>query len=57
MMCVLVQALNDHKVLLEGTLLKPNMVTAGQKSNACFSLDISTCLISCPTRKNHGYLL
>lgn len=24
-----VQALNDHKVLLEGTLLKPNMVSAG----------------------------
>ena len=23
------QALNDHKVLLEGTLLKPNMVSAG----------------------------
>lgn len=24
-----VQALSDHKVLLEGTLLKPNMVSAG----------------------------
>ena len=24
------KALNDHHVLLEGTLLKPNMVTAGQ---------------------------
>lgn len=24
------QALSDHKVLLEGTLLKPNMVSAGQ---------------------------
>ena len=24
------QALSDHKVLLEGTLLKPNMVSAGE---------------------------
>ena len=24
------KALNDHHVFLEGTLLKPNMVTAGQ---------------------------
>ena len=28
-MDVFVQALSDHKVLLEGTLLKPNMVAAG----------------------------
>lgn len=27
--CHLAQALSDHHVLLEGTLLKPNMVTAG----------------------------
>ena len=26
------QALSDHHVLLEGTLLKPNMVTAGALS-------------------------
>jgi fructose-bisphosphate aldolase class I len=25
------KALNDYNVYLEGTLLKPNMVTAGQK--------------------------
>ena len=30
-----VQALSDHKVLLEGTLLKPNMVSAGVLSIPC----------------------
>ena len=36
--CSSVQALADHKVLLEGTLLKPNMVSAGQplRQMTCF---------------------
>ncbi len=32
------KALNDHHVYLEGTLLKPNMVTAGQSCAKKFSL-------------------
>lgn len=31
------KALNDHHVYLEGTLLKPNMVTAGQSSSRKYS--------------------
>ncbi|XP_023225542.1 fructose-bisphosphate aldolase-like [Centruroides sculpturatus] len=31
------KALNDHHVYLEGTLLKPNMVTAGQSSSKKYS--------------------
>lgn len=31
------KALNDHHVFLEGTLLKPNMVTAGQSCSKKFS--------------------
>lgn len=31
------KALNDHHVFLEGTLLKPNMVTAGQSHAVKFS--------------------
>lgn len=31
------KALNDHHVFLEGTLLKPNMVTAGQSHSVKFS--------------------
>ena len=34
-----VQALSDHKVLLEGTLLKPNMVSAGQQYKLYLALD------------------
>jgi fructose-bisphosphate aldolase, class I len=30
MITTIMQALNDHHVFLEGTLLKPNMVTPGQ---------------------------
>ena len=30
---VVVKALHDHKVLLEGSLLKPNMITAGSESS------------------------
>lgn len=30
MLAAVYKALNDHHVYLEGTLLKPNMVTAGQ---------------------------
>ena len=29
------KALSDHKVLLEGTLLKPNMVLAGAQQTSC----------------------
>lgn len=29
--CPCTQALNDHHALLEGTLLKPNMVLAGER--------------------------
>jgi fructose-bisphosphate aldolase class I len=31
------KALNDHHIFLEGTLLKPNMVTAGQSSKTKYS--------------------
>lgn len=31
------KALNDHHVFLEGTLLKPNMVTAGQSCATKFT--------------------
>lgn len=31
------KALSDHHVFLEGTLLKPNMVTAGQSCNKKYS--------------------
>lgn len=31
------KALNDHHVFLEGTLLKPNMVTAGQSCPTKFT--------------------
>ena len=31
------KALNDHHVYLEGTLLKPNMVTAGQQCTQKFT--------------------
>lgn len=31
------KALNDHHVYLEGTLLKPNMVTAGQNCTKKFT--------------------
>lgn len=33
------KALNDHHVFLEGTLLKPNMVTAGQSHAVKFSAE------------------
>lgn len=33
------KALNDHHVFLEGTLLKPNMVTAGQSCSKKYSPD------------------
>ena len=48
--CAPLQALSDHKVLLEGTLLKPNMVSAGQLlshlSLACTALPV--CLHTMP---------
>ncbi|MCP5810388.1 fructose-bisphosphate aldolase, partial [Klebsiella pneumoniae] len=31
------KALNDHHVYLEGTLLKPNMVTAGQSCKKTYT--------------------
>ena len=31
MLAAVYKALNDYHVYLEGTLLKPNMVTAGQR--------------------------
>jgi fructose-bisphosphate aldolase class I len=34
------KALNDYHVYLEGTLLKPNMVTAGQKCSGADSCKI-----------------
>ena len=37
------KALSDHKVLLEGTLLKPNMVLAGAQTNQLQCQ--STCLL------------
>lgn len=33
------KALNDHHVFLEGTLLKPNMVTAGQSCSKKYTPD------------------
>ncbi len=33
MLSAVYKALNDYHVYLEGTLLKPNMVTAGQRCN------------------------
>ena len=42
------QALSDHKVLLEGTLLKPNMVSAGAadwlKFSECFPIQLGLCM-------------
>jgi fructose-bisphosphate aldolase class I len=40
------KALNDHHVYLEGSLLKPNMVTAGQAHAGKFSpAEIATCTV------------
>lgn len=36
------KALNDHHVLLEGTLLKPNMVAPGSDSPKVKGLDVVT---------------
>ncbi len=43
------KALSDHKVLLEGTLLKPNMVLAGAQQTAAMSVHMPACQSgSCP---------
>jgi fructose-bisphosphate aldolase class I len=45
------KALNDHHVYLEGTLLKPNMVTAGQAcATKCSHLDIALATVKALSR-------
>ncbi|BES90639.1 fructose-bisphosphate aldolase [Nesidiocoris tenuis] len=44
------KALNDHHVYLEGTLLKPNMVTPGMQSNKASSQEIARATVQALTR-------